>query len=246
MMLDTVQHDIPCEYARTSGALAPSCACAQNALHTHHVLGSRSSQVRCVILLCVQSDRHAAVHGSAAIGAPMDVRQDVHLHDGRTVGNGTAASAPTVVSTDDGITAHDPQHHFAADVPPPGSDTATPMDVSTDATDGITARNPQHQSAVYVPPSADVPYPLRHVLERAARNTLAEYTRPRHACLLVIGMSSTLGEMGALLIELAMHAVDGTYAVPGGILLEAERDTVDIAHDGASPPPSALLGAARE
>ena len=175
MMLDTVQHYIPCEYARTSGAFAPSCACAQNALHTHHVLGSRSSQVRCVILLCVQSDRHAAVHGSTAIGAPMDVRQDVHLHDGRTVGNGTAASAPTVVSTDDGITAHDPQHHLAADVPPPGSDAATPMDVSsqysdsdgrelTDATDGITARNPQHQSAVYVPPSADVPYPLRHVL----------------------------------------------------------------------------------
>ena len=219
---------------------------AQNALHTHHVLGSRSSQVRCVILLCAQSDRHAAVHGSTAIGAPMDVRQDVHLHDDRTVGNGTAASAPTVVSTDDGITAHTPQHHFAADVPPPGSDTATPMDVSTDATDGITAHNPQHQSAVYVPPSADVPYPLRHVLERAARNTLAEYTRPRHACLLVIGRSSALGEMGALLIELAMHAVDGTYAVPGGILLEAERDTVDIAFDGVSPPPSALLGAARE
>ena len=156
-MLDTVQHDIPREYARTSGAFAPSCACAQNALHTHHVLGSQSSQVRCVILLCAQSDRHAAVHGSTAIGAPMDVSSHVHMHDDRTVGNGTAASAPTVVDTDDGITAHNPQHHLAADVPPPGSATAAPMDVSTDATDGITAHNPQHHLAAYVPPSADVP-----------------------------------------------------------------------------------------
>ena len=52
--------------------------------------------------------------------------------------------------------------------------------------------------------------------------------------------------MGAMLIELAMHAVDGTYAVPGGQLLREERSSVLIsAESPVVNVPSVLLGVAR-
>ena len=56
-----------------------------------------------------------------------------------------------------------------------------------------------------------------------------------------------LEEYGAILIELAMHAVDGTYAVPGGQLLRGERSSIRIPKEAPVVNiPSALLGAARE